>query len=248
MLAAVRSAVLEGVDGRIVTVEVHVSRGLPGYTVVGLPDAAGRESRERVRAEIGRADALARQLIAERAAADEQARRTVIRARQVQSATSVVSALPSVLDAVARSVTEARVALARLVELNPSEKGVDTPYRPLVSVLRELGDTAAESVRKAPTSAARCTCMSPMPTRSSPGPAPPARRCPPRRPGCWSWRCCWPWRRRWQACWCRRPWLPAWRRSQRPARRRPRSCHRARYCRRGDRRTVRRGFVGDVCG
>lgn len=50
MLAAVRSAVLEGVDGRVVTVEVHVSRGLPGYTVVGLPDAAGRESRERVRA------------------------------------------------------------------------------------------------------------------------------------------------------------------------------------------------------
>ena len=50
MLASVRSAVLEGVDGRPVTVEVHVSRGLPGYTVVGLPDAAGRESRERVRA------------------------------------------------------------------------------------------------------------------------------------------------------------------------------------------------------
>ena len=50
MLASVNSAVLEGVDGRVVTVEVHVSRGLPGYTVVGLPDAAGRESRERVRA------------------------------------------------------------------------------------------------------------------------------------------------------------------------------------------------------
>jgi len=50
VLASVRSAVLEGVDGRAVTVEVHVSRGLPGYTVVGLPDAAGRESRERVRA------------------------------------------------------------------------------------------------------------------------------------------------------------------------------------------------------
>ena len=50
MLASVRSAVLEGVDGRVVTVEVHVSRGLPGYTVVGLPDAAGQESRERVRA------------------------------------------------------------------------------------------------------------------------------------------------------------------------------------------------------
>src|SRR5580765_7599599 len=50
VLASVRSAVLEGVDGRVVTVEVHVSCGLPGYTVVGLPDAAGRESRERVRA------------------------------------------------------------------------------------------------------------------------------------------------------------------------------------------------------
>jgi magnesium chelatase family protein len=50
VLASVNSAVLEGVDGRVVTVEVHVSRGLPGYTVVGLPDAAGRESRERVRA------------------------------------------------------------------------------------------------------------------------------------------------------------------------------------------------------
>ena len=50
MLASVDSAVLEGVDGRVVSVEVHVSRGLPGYTVVGLPDAAGRESRERVRA------------------------------------------------------------------------------------------------------------------------------------------------------------------------------------------------------
>jgi len=50
VLASVRSAVLEGVDGRLVTVEVHVSRGLPGYTVVGLPDTAGRESRERVRA------------------------------------------------------------------------------------------------------------------------------------------------------------------------------------------------------
>ncbi|MFM8973129.1 MAG: magnesium chelatase domain-containing protein, partial [Actinomycetota bacterium] len=50
MLAAVKSAVLDGVEGRIVTVEVHVANGLPGYTVVGLPDAAGRESRERVRA------------------------------------------------------------------------------------------------------------------------------------------------------------------------------------------------------
>ncbi|HZJ27064.1 MAG TPA: YifB family Mg chelatase-like AAA ATPase [Acidimicrobiia bacterium] len=50
MLASVRSATLVGIDGRPVRVEVHVSNGLPGYQVVGLPDAAGRESRERVRA------------------------------------------------------------------------------------------------------------------------------------------------------------------------------------------------------
>ncbi|MET0275427.1 MAG: YifB family Mg chelatase-like AAA ATPase [Acidimicrobiia bacterium] len=50
MLAAVRSATLVGVDGQPVTVEVHVSSGLPSYSVVGLPDTAVRESRERVRA------------------------------------------------------------------------------------------------------------------------------------------------------------------------------------------------------
>ena len=50
MLAAVRSATLVGVDGQPVTVEVHVSSGLPAYHVVGLPDTAVRESRERVRA------------------------------------------------------------------------------------------------------------------------------------------------------------------------------------------------------
>jgi magnesium chelatase family protein len=50
MIAAVPSAVLIGVDGIPVFVEVHVSNGLPGFTVVGLPDAAVRESRDRVRA------------------------------------------------------------------------------------------------------------------------------------------------------------------------------------------------------
>ncbi len=52
MLAAVSSATLIGVDGQPVTVEVHVSSGLPAYQVVGLPDAAVRESRERVRAAV----------------------------------------------------------------------------------------------------------------------------------------------------------------------------------------------------
>lgn len=50
MLAIIPSATLLGVEGRPVSVEVHVSNGLPGYTVVGLPDTACRESRDRVRA------------------------------------------------------------------------------------------------------------------------------------------------------------------------------------------------------
>lgn len=50
MLATVASAALRGYDGLEVNVEVHVSNGLPGYTIVGLPDATCREARDRVRA------------------------------------------------------------------------------------------------------------------------------------------------------------------------------------------------------
>jgi magnesium chelatase family protein len=50
VLATIPSATLFGVDGRAVSVEVHVSQGLPGFSIVGLPDATCRESRDRVRA------------------------------------------------------------------------------------------------------------------------------------------------------------------------------------------------------
>ena len=50
MIATIPSSTLLGIDGEPVAVEVHVSSGLPGFTVVGLPDAACRESRDRVRA------------------------------------------------------------------------------------------------------------------------------------------------------------------------------------------------------
>ncbi len=50
MIATIASATLLGIDGRPVFVEVHVSNGLPAFNVVGLPDAACRESRDRVRA------------------------------------------------------------------------------------------------------------------------------------------------------------------------------------------------------
>ena len=49
MLARVHSAVTFGIDARILDVEVDVSSGLPGFTIVGLPDPSVREARERVR-------------------------------------------------------------------------------------------------------------------------------------------------------------------------------------------------------
>ncbi|HET7028480.1 MAG TPA: magnesium chelatase domain-containing protein, partial [Candidatus Limnocylindrales bacterium] len=52
MLATVYSATLSGLDGRVVRVEVDVAPGLPGFTIVGLPDAALQEARERVRGAI----------------------------------------------------------------------------------------------------------------------------------------------------------------------------------------------------
>ena len=52
MIAKVKSYALSGLDGVPVTVEADVSRGLPAYEIVGLPDAAVKESKERVRSAI----------------------------------------------------------------------------------------------------------------------------------------------------------------------------------------------------
>jgi magnesium chelatase family protein len=49
VLAIVPSATLHGLDGRLIRVEVDVAPGLPGFTIVGLADAALQEARERVR-------------------------------------------------------------------------------------------------------------------------------------------------------------------------------------------------------
>lgn len=68
-------------------------------------------ARERVRAEREKAVQLERRREAERAAAEEAARRAVLRQRQVERAAVVADALPAVLNAVDRSVAEARVAL-----------------------------------------------------------------------------------------------------------------------------------------
>ena len=52
MYSNIRSLGVTGVGGYQVSVEVYISNGLPGFDIVGLPDAAVKESRERVRAAI----------------------------------------------------------------------------------------------------------------------------------------------------------------------------------------------------
>ena len=52
MLATLRSAAVFGVEAYPVHIEVDVSFGLPHFTMVGLPDATVRESRDRVRSAI----------------------------------------------------------------------------------------------------------------------------------------------------------------------------------------------------
>ena len=57
MLARVYSCAVTGLDGVIVEVEVDYTQGMPGMTVVGLPDTAVQESRERVQAAVRNAGA-----------------------------------------------------------------------------------------------------------------------------------------------------------------------------------------------
>ena len=52
MYSNIRSLGVTGIGGYQVSVEVYISNGLPGFDIVGLPDAAVKESRERVRAAI----------------------------------------------------------------------------------------------------------------------------------------------------------------------------------------------------
>ena len=50
MICSVRTLGISGIQGSAVTAECYISNGLPGFDIVGLPDAAVKEARERVRA------------------------------------------------------------------------------------------------------------------------------------------------------------------------------------------------------
>ncbi|MEO5654918.1 MAG: magnesium chelatase domain-containing protein, partial [Nitrosospira sp.] len=49
-LAILYSRAISGMEAPLVTVEVHIANGLPSFTIVGLPEAEVKESKDRVRA------------------------------------------------------------------------------------------------------------------------------------------------------------------------------------------------------
>lgn len=53
MVAHIATVAFVGIEARVVDVQVQVASGLPSFTIVGLPDKAVAESRERVRAALG---------------------------------------------------------------------------------------------------------------------------------------------------------------------------------------------------
>ncbi|MEX1079065.1 MAG: chromosome segregation protein SMC [Homoserinimonas sp.] len=103
-------------------------------------------ARERVRAQELRATQLEQQLDAERAAAEEAARRAVIRRHQIESAEQVIAALPAVLDAVDRSVADARLELAGREAERAKQNEELAELRRNESVLRERLHSVSESV------------------------------------------------------------------------------------------------------
>ena len=50
MICSIKTLGISGIQGSLITAECYISNGLPGFDIVGLPDAAVKEARERVRA------------------------------------------------------------------------------------------------------------------------------------------------------------------------------------------------------
>ena len=50
MISSIRTMGVNGIEGNLIVTECYISNGLPGFEIVGLPDAAVKEARERVKA------------------------------------------------------------------------------------------------------------------------------------------------------------------------------------------------------
>ena len=52
MICSINTMTVNGIQGSPICVECYISNGLPAFDIVGLPDAAVKEARERVRAAV----------------------------------------------------------------------------------------------------------------------------------------------------------------------------------------------------
>ncbi|MDE0546883.1 chromosome segregation protein SMC [Microbacterium sp. C7(2022)] len=102
--------------------------------------------RERIRAGEGRVQSLERQREREREAAAEAARRTVIRRAQRDVAASVAAELPALLDAIDRSLSQARVELAAAESARTAITGELSELRRTEASVRERVGALTESV------------------------------------------------------------------------------------------------------
>ncbi|MEJ6489999.1 AAA family ATPase [Leucobacter sp. USCH14] len=106
-------------------------------------------ARERARAAAAHRETLGEQLEAERRAAEEAARRAVLRARQVAQAERVAGMLPAILDASDRSLAEARLAQQHAEAERAKHSQELTLLRSEESVLRQKLQSLAERVHGA---------------------------------------------------------------------------------------------------
>ena len=81
-LARACGVVINGVEGLVVDIEAYLSQGLPGMAIVGLPDTAVGEARDRVRAAVQNSE-LAIHFGAEIDFLDLQAALTLLEIRKV---------------------------------------------------------------------------------------------------------------------------------------------------------------------
>lgn len=155
MLATVHAATLQGVYGVPVAVEVHVANGLPGFTVVGLPDASCREARDRVRA-----------------ALLTSGFRWPDRRTTVNLAPSSVKKIGSALDlAIAMGVLVASEQIPKkLIEQRAflSELGLDGTLRPVPGVLSLVDGALCSQVIVAPPAAHEASLVPNVKVHSAP--------------------------------------------------------------------------------
>jgi len=95
-LARIRSFAFSGIEAVPVEVQVQISSGLPAFLVVGLPDKAVGEARERVRAALAAMEVLPRDEVAGYAALGELSLDGAIHA--------VAGVLPAAMSASARDL------------------------------------------------------------------------------------------------------------------------------------------------